>query len=935
MDKARWEKIKSLFEAASDLGDEERAKFLDNSVGDDPELRNEVERLLSSSYEADTSFLEESAAKEVATEILEGETQLPNQTTGEIQTGNLVAGTVLAERYRILGLLGKGGMGEVYKAEDIKLNQTVALKFLPEKLEKDKDAFDRFISEVRTARQVSHPNVCKVFDISEIEGKHFLSMEFIEGDDLAQLLRRIGRLPSDKAAEISRQICFGLHAIHDAGILHRDLKPANIIIDSNGRARITDFGIAGIEEDISGSEVRVGTPAYMSPEQITGKEVTTKSDIYSLGLLLYEIYTGKQAIRADSLDELIKKHRTTSPTNPSTFVENIEPIVEKTINRCLEKNSEDRPESALQVALALPGGNPLEAAIAAGETPSPEMVAAAPKKGSLRPMVALGFLALFLVVYFGALAFNQTYKAFSLTPFEKPSEVLAEKSREMLRKFGYQERPFDADYEFVQDNSFIKTRDSVVFGENKYGHLNREMIRTGQPYNIYFLYRQSPDYLVPVDAAKVTESEPPLTKENMANVKLDVRGRLIELVVVPPKNAFQRNDSETNWRDVFAEAGLEFARFKKAESNATPPVFADKRLAWTGALTDFQNIPIRIEAAEFEGKAVFFKVFAPWDLETATATTEQNNFRKYGTIIIILWIIIAIIGSFFIAFRNLKAGRGDLRGGLKLTTVLFAIAIFGQLLIADHIPTIWGELSVIYESMSFAVISALSIGLLYLALEPYIRRSWPEMLISWNRIMAGDIRDPMVGRDILLGGLLGLGHTVGIHIGLFLLQLSLGTFDVVTDAFSLAGINGIGSLTSVLLLNTVSQIVQSFVILFLAFLFYRLTGKKLLGVMLVGLLVFLIQFLFFALTVHWLLTISALINSVCLVIALKRFGLLGLIAYWFFFIVSYTSPITFDSSLFYFPNSVLLMVVTLGIIIYAAYVSIAGQPIFGEPALEE
>ena len=168
-------------------------------------------------------------------------------------------------------------MGEVYKAEDIKLDQTVALKFLPDKLEKNEDALRRFIGEVKTARQVSHANVCKVFDIGDIDGKHYLSMEFIDGDDLSQLFSRIGRLPSDKAAEISRQICFGLHAIHEAGILHRDLKPANIIIDSNGKASITDFGIAGFEEDVQGAESRVGTPAYMSPEQITGKEVTTRA----------------------------------------------------------------------------------------------------------------------------------------------------------------------------------------------------------------------------------------------------------------------------------------------------------------------------------------------------------------------------------------------------------------------------------------------------------------------------------------------------------------------------------------------------------------------------------------------------------------------------------------------------------------------------------
>lgn len=215
----------------------------------------------------------EQEADHTPTEIQENKTQNQIHTTTS-DAVKLVAGTVLAERYRIIGLLGRGGMGEVYKAEDLKLEQTVALKFLPDNLAKNDNALKKFLGEVRNARQVSHENVCRVFDIGEINEQHFISMEFVDGDDLSQLLRRIGRLPSDKAVEISRQICMGLNAIHKAGILHRDLKPANIIIDSKGLARITDFGIAGLEQEVQGAESRVGTPAYMSPEQITGKEVT-------------------------------------------------------------------------------------------------------------------------------------------------------------------------------------------------------------------------------------------------------------------------------------------------------------------------------------------------------------------------------------------------------------------------------------------------------------------------------------------------------------------------------------------------------------------------------------------------------------------------------------------------------------------------------------
>ena len=343
---------------------------------------------LSVSPELASTIIKSDSETDSPTKILETGNQ-PNTTPSD--GGRFVAGTVLAGRYRILGMLGKGGMGEVYKADDLELSQTVALKFLPESFSKNEAALTRFRGEVRTARQVSHPNVCRVFDIGEIEGVYYLTMEYVDGDDLSQLLRRIGHFASDKAVEISRQICYGLQAIHNAGILHRDLKPANIIIDSQGKTRITDFGIAGLEKDVQGAESRIGTPAYMSPEQIAGKEVTTQSDIYSLGLLLYEIFTGEQAINGDSVNEILKKQTSHTPPNPSKFVETIDPLVENIINRCLEKKPENRPKSALQVAASLPGGNPLEAAIAAGETPTPEMIAAVPKKGRLTSQNSLWF----------------------------------------------------------------------------------------------------------------------------------------------------------------------------------------------------------------------------------------------------------------------------------------------------------------------------------------------------------------------------------------------------------------------------------------------------------------------------------------------------------------------------------------------------------------
>ena len=231
-------------------------------------------------------------------------------TSDPIGGGRFAPGAIVADRYRVVALLGRGGMGEVYRAEDLRLSQVLAIKFLPEALSKDDGALARFHSEVRVARQVSHPNVCRVFDIGDANGVPFLTMEYVDGEDLSSLVRRIGRLPQDKAVEVSRQICAGLAAAHERGVVHRDLKPSNVMLDGAGKARITDFGLAGIATSIKGADIRAGTPAYMAPEQLAGEEVTVKSDIYSLGLVMYEVLTGRRAYDAMTLPELMQETET-------------------------------------------------------------------------------------------------------------------------------------------------------------------------------------------------------------------------------------------------------------------------------------------------------------------------------------------------------------------------------------------------------------------------------------------------------------------------------------------------------------------------------------------------------------------------------------------------------------------------------------------------
>jgi serine/threonine-protein kinase len=268
-------------------------------------------------------------------------------------------GTLLAGRYRIAAALGRGGMGEVYRADDLTLDQPVALKFLPPHLADDPERLARFYKEVAIARRVSHPNVCRVYDLAEGDHQPFLTMEYVDGEDLASLLRRIGRVPEDKATAIARELCYGLAAVHELGLLHCDLKPANVMLDGRGKVRLADFGLAAAVEDLSIHPTRAGTPAYMAPEQLDSNEVSTRSDLFALGLVLYELFTGKQAFTG--ID------RNTPPSTPSSYLSGLDPAVERVILRCLARDPKDRPPSALAVAAALPGGD----ALAASETPLP------------------------------------------------------------------------------------------------------------------------------------------------------------------------------------------------------------------------------------------------------------------------------------------------------------------------------------------------------------------------------------------------------------------------------------------------------------------------------------------------------------------------------------------------------------------------------------
>src|SRR6185437_15626245 len=240
--------------------------------------------------------------------------------------------------------------------------------------------------------------------------------------------------------EFARKLCAGVAAAHAQGVLHRDLKPANIMIDARGELRVTDFGLAALAQQLQGSEIRNGTPAYMAPEQLTGKEVSAQSDIYAVGLVLYEMFTGKLPFQADTIGEMTRMRQESRLTNPSTLVGDLDKTVERAILRCLEADPKMRPASALALSASLPGGDALTAALAEGETPSPETVAAAGSTEGLHPKWAIATLAATAAALVTFCLAAPKLHLINLVPMENPPEVLESKAREMLKSFGYRDR---------------------------------------------------------------------------------------------------------------------------------------------------------------------------------------------------------------------------------------------------------------------------------------------------------------------------------------------------------------------------------------------------------------------------------------------------------------------------------------------------------------
>jgi serine/threonine-protein kinase len=475
----------------------------------------------------------------------------------------------------------------------------------------------------------------------------------------------------------------------------------------------------------------------MAPEQFAGQAESVRSDIYSLGLVLYEMFTGKPAFKAATVAELSRMHRESNPTAPSTLVAAFDPAVERVILRCLGKDPEARPRSALAVAAALPGGDPLAAALAAGETPSPEMVAAAGETGGLAPKVAWACLAAIAACLVAAVALSSATSLFSFVALPKTPDALCDRGREIIRRLGYTADPKDSARGFALSDYI------VYLSEHDRSPGRWERLRAGEPPAALFWYRQSPRALQTTDIwGRVTLNQPPQLVSGMITVLLDPEGRLVKFDAVPPQvEERDKAGRQPDWAALIAETGLDFAALRPAPSAWTPPVYADTRAAWEGTYPKQPDVPIRIEAAAAGGKPVYFQVFEPWSRPRRMEEALPSLGVRVANALVSVIITVVLAAALGLARHNLRLGRGDRKGALRISVSLLMLIGTARHLGASYAPDVNQQLFVFMSVLGASLVNAAFIWIGYVALEPHVRRIWPHTIISWSRLLAGQFRD--------------------------------------------------------------------------------------------------------------------------------------------------------------------------------------------------
>jgi len=495
-------------------------------------------------------------------------------------------------------------------------------------------------------------------------------------------------------------------------------------------------------------------------------------------------------------------------------VKELDPAVEHVVLRCLNPDPRQRPASALAVSAALPGGDPLAAALAAGETPSPELVAAAGETEGMRPAVALVWLAAALVFTAIAGFVGPKFTLSAEVPLEIAPAALAHQAHLMLEGFGYTARPNDTvwgfdEYPLYQD--YLKAHPDLAARRWRNP-------TAGFPPLVRFWYRESPQDLIGERELNTIPNytDPLLEMSGMIRLRTDREGHLLDLDVVPPqKEPPAPSASAFDWSRLFTAAGLDLAKWQPAEPEWTPLANWDARAAWTGTDAVSGSV-LRIEAAAWRGRPIFFRVIGPW--------TKPERMQRV-TVGLPPWVALvvvylAIAAACFIAWFNHKQGKGDARGALALALLYFVCMAGGRYLATPHSTSV-EELGTFWRVVAVAGINAGLAWVLYLALEPWVRKRWPHTMIGWTRYVAKGIRDPMVGRDLLIGATTGALVAVATYV-----QVASHGANGTPNIPALEALSGVRQSVNLLLQSVCNSLFTSILFFFVFFVLRVLLRKQ-------------------------------------------------------------------------------------------------------------
>ena len=649
-------------------------------------------------------------------------------------------------------------MGEVYRARDLRLGQTVALKFIPADVAGDPQRLAGLVAEVRLARQVTHPNVCRVHDLDETDGMHFLSMEFVDGEDLASLLRRIGRLPPDKAVEIAREVCAGLAAIHERGVLHRDLKPANVMIDGRGHARITDFGLAEREGTSADPDSVVGTPIYMAPECfIPGRAATVQNDLYSVGLVMYELFTGRRPHEAATIRELIRLREAPPPavrrsTRHRSPRRARDPALPRSRSRPpAQVGARGRRGAAGRRSRGGRGRRRRHAVAGRRCRRDGGGGGAAPDRGVVVPRGAARGLALVTLVS------PCTRVVPSLTLPEAP-EAMAGRARELIHDLGLHVPVVDRAIGYAFDATAI---DAIAV--EKHAPMRWRSLDTSRPSVVTFWYRESPaDLVASAPGYRVSSEDPPWRRPGAVRIELDGRGRLVRVDApvggATPADTTARVDVNA----LFRAAGLAWTDFELIPPPSTAPAGAgDRRLSSGATIARPRRIPSTSRSSRSKGVSCR----SSSTIREASAMRKpcaiRRDARRRPSRSAAPRVVPRRAAPRRVARAPQRARRTrghEARGARRKPGVRAPSAGVAP------VRTSHARLAhpAAHRGAGVGVYDFVFVWISYVAVEPSVRRRWPRVLTSWMRLLDGRLDDARVGRELLIGCLVGTAISLAV-----------------------------------------------------------------------------------------------------------------------------------------------------------------------------